>query len=293
MSNEREKQLIALAERAIRQSALIDFWPKFNPASPATWCYLVRDVVAFANSGGGIIVFGIKRGGKSSGTDCRSVLKSVPEKLSNQIFNFSGVEFSGIEMEEVRRSDGLYPALLIKSADVPMIFAKDGTYAKGDQSQETLFVRGTVYFRHSNQSVPGDSQDLRRWRDRAFAERRAIQVGTPMKQPADVALAVVMPKNTGGVGSVIVHSADELWPYRRPELLRALNARLPSGVRIGMYDIVSINRMIDVFHKHPEFATKPHAISSPQYSPAYMDWIIDQIKADPDFLRKCRAAYRQ
>lgn len=41
-----------------RESKHVEFKQTFNPSLPGEWCELIKDIVAIANSGGGIIVFG-------------------------------------------------------------------------------------------------------------------------------------------------------------------------------------------------------------------------------------------
>jgi hypothetical protein len=220
-------------------------------------------------------------------------VKDLPEKLAKQIFNFTSVEFSSIEIKEIIRSDGIYPGLLIAGADIPIVFVKTGTYAESDGTQKTAFMQGTVYFRHSDRSKPGDSGDLKRWRHHYFADLQAILVSTAVQPATEVGLKDATLQQTQSVGSVAVHNTDELWPYRRQELIRVINDRLPRGGKVVIHDIVCVNRMIDVLQKHPEFVAWPRRWAGPQYSPAYADWIIEQVKADPKFLEKCRDAYRR
>ncbi len=42
--------------QATGESQRLDFKRQVDPASPADWCELIKDIVAIANSGGGTIV---------------------------------------------------------------------------------------------------------------------------------------------------------------------------------------------------------------------------------------------
>lgn len=65
MSNDRSR-LLERAENARRESKSLDFKREFDPMSTPEWCEIIKDIVAFANSGGGVIVFGVNNDGTNS-----------------------------------------------------------------------------------------------------------------------------------------------------------------------------------------------------------------------------------
>jgi hypothetical protein len=82
---------------------------------------------------------------------------------------------------------------------------------------------------------------------------------------------------------------EEIWPYRRKELINRVNSLLSSGTKVGPHDIECIKSVYGVL-KNPEFAFRPHSKASPQYSEAFASWIADQCKKDAGFLQKTRGA---
>jgi hypothetical protein len=54
-----DDQILARVDESDSESAELEFKAAFDPASPSEWCELIKDIVAMANSGGGLIVFGI------------------------------------------------------------------------------------------------------------------------------------------------------------------------------------------------------------------------------------------
>ena len=159
-------KLLERAENAKRESKYLDFKSEFNPNSSGSWCELIKDVVAFANSGGGIIVFGVSNDGSAAQSDCEPILALDVADVSNKIARYTDYEFSDIEIVEVRRGDMRLAALLISGAQVPIVFTKPGTYDVGDRKQKTAFSKGTIYFRHGVKSEPGNREDLTNWRDK-------------------------------------------------------------------------------------------------------------------------------
>lgn len=306
------RQLLSRAGNAQRESRHLDFKREFDVASNEAWCELIKDIVAFANSGGGIIVFGIENDGDSSGDNCAAVLAYDIADITNKIFKYTGYQFSDIETTEVERSGASYPALVIAVADVPIVFTKPGTYDVGGGKQKTAFAQGTIYFRHGGKSEPGNRDDLVAWHDRELSKhRRSLLQGMRKVVEAPPGHTVVVAPegavtigNTTGLEArittdpnatrVTIFNTDELWPHRQKDLLKAVNDQLPDGVHhINGFDLLCVNRKIDVLKARPDFAHKPHKLASPQYNDAYAHWIIAQAKANPHYFEECRQEYRQ
>ncbi len=88
-------------------------------------------------------------------------------------------------------------------------------------------------------------------------------------------------------------NAEEIWPHRQKDLLIAVNKKLPTGKQINGHDVLCINRTYNVLKDHPEFAYKPHRLASPQYSDAYVDWIVQQFSNNDKFFANTRAKFKQ
>jgi Schlafen, AlbA_2 len=309
-------ELIAKAKSAKRESKYLDFKSEFDPSSAAAWCEVVKDVVACANSGGGVLVFGVNNDGSASGVDLSAVKEMDVATITNKIFSYTNHQFSEIELMEVERGSSTVIAMLISDSDVPMVFVKPGTYSVGDGKQKTAFSQGTVYFRHGAKSEPGNRDDFQAWRDRSLEKIRETWLGGIKKvveTPADHAVTVVSTPMIGGAGGVgvggfgamtatvsagpgaikiVPQNAEEIWPYRQKNLLAEVNKELGAEVKINGHDVQCVNREIDVLKKHPEFAYKPHTLASPQYSPDYVKWIVGQWRKDKDFFAKCREKHK-
>ena len=52
---------VAAALAAARPSTRVAFWPELRPSTAGVWIELAKDVAALANSGGGVIAFGVGR----------------------------------------------------------------------------------------------------------------------------------------------------------------------------------------------------------------------------------------
>ncbi|MCK5108342.1 MAG: putative DNA binding domain-containing protein, partial [Methanosarcinales archaeon] len=150
------------------KTAYIDFKDGFDIDSEKDWCDIVKNSVAMANSGGGIILIGAGDDGVPSGSDVTPVLDIDPAVLADMIAAYTGERFSGFKIAELDKEGVKIAALLIESVSIPMAFIKPGTYdiddggdaGEGNGMQQTVFESGAVYFRHGARSEPGNSSDM-------------------------------------------------------------------------------------------------------------------------------------
>jgi predicted HTH transcriptional regulator len=75
--------LITKALTAKRESKHVEFKQSFDPISPGEWCELIKDIAAIANSGGGIVVFGLDNLGVPTGGSLDAVAKLDPAEIAN------------------------------------------------------------------------------------------------------------------------------------------------------------------------------------------------------------------
>jgi hypothetical protein len=164
--------LIAKALGSTRESKHIEFKRGFDPNSQANWCEVVKDIVAIANSGGGIILFGLDSSGKPSGQSVEAIEGVDPADLANKIAKYTGPVDLEFEIRQLKKNDHLLVALVIQGVTSPLIFQKPGTYEVEPGKQRSAFGVGTVYFRHGAKSEPGNTEDLRKVIDRQVAQVR-------------------------------------------------------------------------------------------------------------------------
>jgi hypothetical protein len=300
--------LILKAETANQESKQLDFKGQFEDTTEC-WCALTKDIIAMANSGGGILVLGANSDGTPSGSDCNALLKCDLAVISSKVFKWTGYEFAELETITVERGDHDCPALIIGEADVPIPFNKPGEWERPDGRKKTEFAEGTVYFRHGAKSAPGTRADFSKWVERyAAAERQRLMRG--MKKivaapPGHVVAAVTTENPIAGIGAagmvaqlsndpnaikIIPRRAADFYPHRGVELREKVNNTL-KNTKINSHDIVSVNSSFKVFTDHPEFATKPHDKAAPLYSDQYVEWLIQQIRSNPNFLSEARISY--
>ena len=146
--------LVHKAMTAKRESKHIEFKHGFDTNSPREWCEVIKDVVAMANSGGGIIVFGLDNHGSPSGASVSALRTSIPPDIGNKIAKYTGPTDLEFEIRELTKEKQTLFAFLVHGSGIPVIFEKPGTYDIGGGRQHSAFSAGMVYFRHGARANP-------------------------------------------------------------------------------------------------------------------------------------------
>ena len=83
---------------------------------------------------------------------------------------------------------------------------------------------------------------------------------------------------------------DQSHPYRQKEVIREVNARL-DGQSVNAFDVLSVRRVHAIPEEtRPEFVHVPK-FGSPQYSDAFVDWLVVEHGRDPQFFARAKAGY--
>ncbi len=150
------------AIKAKHESKHVEFKEAFDPNSAQDWCEIIKDLVAVANSGGGIILFGVDNHGKPSGYPTEPIKNLDPADVANKVFKYTGAVDLEFEISDIKKGKTKLVAFVIHAVSIPIVFSKPGTYDIGGGKQRTAFSVGTVYFRHGAKSEPGTSDDIRK-----------------------------------------------------------------------------------------------------------------------------------
>lgn len=297
------------AKNAKRESRYIDFKEKFDPNQPQDWCEIIKDIVAMANSGGGCILIGVKNDGTPSGRDPSPVLNLDPAQITDKIAKYTGEQFSDFDIQEIGKGSTRIAALEVHGVSIPMIFIEPGTYDIGGGKQKTAFGRGTIYFRHGAKSESGNSKDLRECIDREIKEIRKSWRGNIRKvieAPAGHRVNIFPPEVVeselpSAVPIRIVDDPkapayrkidpDKTHPYRRREVVQFVNQKLNGRKRITGYDVHCVRKVYKLEETKPQFYYKSK-FASPQYSNAFVDWLVEEYKKDPSFFDRVREEHR-
>lgn len=154
--------LLETALEAVSETAQIEFKRRFDPGQAGEYLEIIKDIVAMANSGGGIILFGVDdNGAPVPDFDADTVLGIDPADITNKLHKYTGYNFHDFEIQQVRKDGIKLVAFVIHGVDTPMVFSKPGMYSTGNgKKQNRAFSSGTVYFRHGAKSEPAVRDDL-------------------------------------------------------------------------------------------------------------------------------------
>jgi len=292
-------------ETAIRhgvESSAVDYKASFDPSSAAEWLEVIKDLVAFANSGGGVIIFGIADDGSAGAFDCTELNNLDPATVTDKIYKYTSQQLHGFEFCKMVWEGRPLFAIAIHAAAVPIVFVRPGTYDIGGGKQKTAFSAGTVYFRHGAKSEPGNSDDLRLFiEDRIEKVRKAwfegivkvveappgseVQI-TPASTDSISGHAAVRLVNDPNAPAMRQVSIDETHPFRQKEIIAEVNRRLGGEKTINSFHIQCVRQAYDI-ETEPALAYKMK-YSSTRYSSLFVDWLIEQHNLNADFFEDAK-----
>ena len=294
-----KKALLDKVLNARRESKTVEFKSKFDPQSDGAWHSLIKDIVAMANSGGGVIVIGVQDNGQPSGEDVSPVLSLDPAVITDKLHGFTGNQFADFEITEAKKEGHTIAVIVVNAAEYPVVFRKAG---------DTVFASNTTYFRHGAKSEPGNTEDLRQFiekkveriRKNLLDELRKVLEAPPgyivTVLPPNVALSTspqatpIRRTDDTSAPAIRFHFPDLEYPYRQKELIEEVNKRI-APKRINQYDILSVRTVYDITSKS-EFYYKSR-FGPGQYSQAFVDWLVEEYKQNAHFWEEARKLYRQ
>lgn len=293
--------------QAKRESKYIDFKESFDPTSAGAWCEIIKAIVAMANTGGGVILFGLDNSGTPTGFDVAPILTLDSATVTDRINKYTGYQFTEFEILDCTKAGQRVAALHISEVAIPLVFQRPGTYDVGGGKQKTAVSKGTVYYRHGAKSEPGTTDDLRKVIERQLESirRQWIQgVRKVVQAPAGAEITVlsqeVMESTSPGATPIRIVTdpkappyrlidPDVSHPHRQKELIEETNNKLPDSVTINTYDVLTVRRVHKIDDRE-EFCHVPK-YGSPQYSDAFVSWLVEQYAEDIDFFSKARKGY--
>lgn len=303
-------QMTAIMEKALganSESEDVDFKSAFNPSVPEDWLEIIKDIIAMANSGGGIILIGINNDGSPSGYDIDCVLSVDPANVTNKIYKYTDYQFHDFQIKEASKLENKICAFVIGGIDIPLIFTEVGTYQIEGGKQKTAFSKGTLYFRHGAKSEPGTSEDLRRFFERQLERIKKSWldgIAKIVEAPAGSKVAVLPPdiKHSSLPQALPVRivddpsaptyyalKVDDTHPHRQKEVVKLVNERLAGRKTTTSHNIVCIRRVFNIQTDIKYCYTMNYA--SARYSSAFVDWIVEQYEKNEQFFDEAKVKY--
>lgn len=287
--------------RLTSETESVDFKSAFNPTDKGEFLEILKDILAMANSGGGIIVFGLSNDGSPTGGDLNGIANLDPAKITDAIYKYTDCQFSKFSLQRQEKNGSEVWLLLIDGTSAPIVFSQTGNYLDPAGKQKNAFIGGTIYFRHGAKSEPGNSDDLRQFIERRLDSIRhewldgiAKVVEAPsgsevhVLAPGDEATASGHVRFTSSqdAPSLPVGAIDQGWPYRQKEVVVAVNEKLAGTRAINANHILNVRRAFDIEANGDFCYTQKHV--SPKYSNSFVNWIVEQFEMDANFFEKAK-----
>jgi hypothetical protein len=286
-------RFVSRATEAKRSSKRVELDEGFDPQAPGVWLELVRDVAAMANSGGGVVVLHVE---------------VEEEQLHEELARYAEPEFESFEVRDIKRAGRPATAIVVEGvANTPLVFTRTGRYRNADGDEHVAFARGGLYFRHGAKSEPATGADVRDFIKRQLDATRSqwlANIRQVMHAPdgAEVAVIETAERDDEGRPTLIRLTTDphaplygqvdpdRSHPYRQKEVIREANERL-DGVSVNAFDVLSVRRVHAITEEtRPEFVHVPK-FGSPQYSDAFVDWLVGEYERDPGFFSRAKTSY--
>lgn len=296
-----EEELVEKGLTQKRESKYVEFKSRFDGDTKA-WCDLVKEVIALANTQGGVIVYGLESGGTPSERTIQDLLDVDPEVVVDKLAKYTDVQFDAIRIHQREKEGHPVVALVVSSARIPIPFTQKGGYHKGSS-----FQANQIYFRHGAKSEPATREDLRNAMKRELERVREAwmeNVRKVVRAPPGSSVGIEPPTGdekilTGGPVRVTddpdaeptqVADPDATHPYRFTEVVAEVDSRLPDDVSFNRHDLLAVRQVHALMDDESFVHQFQHA--SPQYSKRTIEWIVDQYRADEGFFDEARKRYR-
>lgn len=159
LSDEAIKFLAAYKE----EDWLIDFKETFDPSSEHDWLQITKDIMAFANTLGGYLLFGVRDGT----FDLVGVTPELARTLSDshlimqKVNRFVDPQITLLRSKRFEYEGKLLIALFVpRSLRTTHIVSRDGSFTYSSGKEKMLLQKGTFYVRRSAGVHLADSRDF-------------------------------------------------------------------------------------------------------------------------------------
>jgi len=301
------KELIQRALSAKRESKNFDFKGECDLAIPGAWCEIIKDIVAMANTGGGVIVVGLDNGGQPTGKDVSAILALDSATIADQIHKYTGIHFADIDVVEKTKSGNHVAIITVEPVSIPIVFTKPGTYKIDEKTQKNAFSAGTVYFRHGAKSEPGNSEDLRASIERQLESirkswlkgvRKVFQAppgSHVLTFPADVDVRETSSPDAKAIRIVDDPNApayrkldyEITHPFRQKDVIKRVNELLGEAATINQHDIRCVKHFFPIQNDESLYHWNKFAMA-PQYNAKFIAWLVAEFQKDHTFFRRMR-----
>ena len=270
---------------------------------------LVKDIVAMANSGGGVIVVGVDDSGNSSNFDISGFVKTDLATITDQIFKYTSRHFDAFSIEQTTRGSSQIAVLIVDETSVPMVFTKTGSYPFQGKTK-SAFSQGSIYYRHGSKSEPCVPDDIeisirkevearrKEWLDgiRRIVEapkgsRVEIVPGSSLISKDSESRPIRLTDDPKAK-AVPALNPNTTHPYRATQAAREIARRLGDKVHVSRVTVTDMKWYLGL-QNDIKYCWNPKFIgASTQYSEAFVDKVVSEYNKDGQVFEEVRRDFR-
>jgi hypothetical protein len=145
-----------------------DYKLTFDASNPAALLELIKHIIAFANTGGGEIVFG-RDETRAVGIQPEAAALLDSSRLGDAVDKY--IEKGLIHLshnQEALPNGSVLVTLAVEASPYPAVIGKDGTVAGPGKTQQSVLRRGDLWVRHGSRTERVSQADLRAWTEAAY-----------------------------------------------------------------------------------------------------------------------------
>jgi len=300
---DREK-LIKEAEEATTESSRLDF-KRTVEDSKYGQCSIIKDIIAMANSGGGILVFGCDDNGNPTDDDVPPLLLKDQSELTNQIEKYTSRLFPEINFVTITKNGISLKAITIDAVDYPIVFTKDSVPKTVRNKPHFEFKKGEIYYRHGTKSEPGNSFDIRHSIDLVLEKQRKewlSDIAKVVEAPVGSTIKIVQTNDEANASIADVRITndptaqgfridyDERFPYIQRDVVEQVNNE--TNAEIKSYDITALRNQLSKEFLSVHFSRIGYPDAYPRYSKEFVKWLIESYRKNSRFFYDIRNQYR-
>ena len=191
----------------------VEFKADFDGSTRA-WLQLIVEGVALANSGGGVLIYGVSDDGQRVGSPGAVESDLDSASINNRLRQYSPQSTFRCATQAFSYYRRTFVAVGFASSDGIIVFDKDGNFEEAGKTR-VAFRSGPVYIRRTGQKAPATQAEVTEL-VRRLSEAQAAEFLTRVQQvtqlPAGVSL-VALPAGNGH-GGLLLTGSEEGIPVR-------------------------------------------------------------------------------
>jgi hypothetical protein len=181
----------------------IEFKETFNPNSEYDWLQITKDIMAYANTLGGYLIFGIQNATYIKVGLLPELVKIITDSnlIMQKVNRFMDPQISLLRSKEFSTENKQLVALFVpKSIRITHMISKDGSFMYPSGKEKMLLQKGTFYVRRSAGVHLADTRDLDDIMNRRIEEFRESlfrKIARVVEAPAESEVFVLSEETAG------------------------------------------------------------------------------------------------